>query len=58
MINELVKEKKQKLPQVSASLSVEVYDLIKELAERERRSISSMTAILLEKGFKDKTRRR
>ena len=58
MINELVKERKQKLPQVSASLSVEVYELIKELAERERRSISSMTAILLEKGFKDKTRRR
>lgn len=54
----VLKEKKLKLPQVSTSISQEVYDLIKDLADRERRSVSSMTAILLEKGFKDKTRKR
>jgi hypothetical protein len=58
MTEEVQKEKKPKLPQVSASIPQEVYDSIKELADRERRSISSMTAILLEKGFKDKTRKR
>jgi len=46
------------LPQVSSTLDLEVYGEIKELAEKESRSISSMVAILLAQAIKERTRKR
>ena len=46
------------LPQVSSTLDLELYGEIKELAEKESRSISSMVAILLAQAVKERTRKR
>lgn len=46
------------LPQVSSTLDLELYGEIKELAEKESRSISSMVAILLAQAIKERTRKR
>lgn len=46
------------LPQVSSTLDVELYAEIKEMAEKESRSVSSMVAILLAQAVKERTRKR
>ena len=46
------------LPQVSSTLDLELYGEIKELAEKESRSISSMVAILLAQAVKERIRKR
>jgi hypothetical protein len=44
-------------PQVSASVSRELYDDIAEMAEKQDRSVSSMVAILLQQAVKEKKRK-
>lgn len=46
------------LPQVSSTLDAELYSEIKDLAEKESRSISSMVSILLAQAVKERTRKR
>lgn len=45
-------------PQISATVSQEIYDSIDAFAKEDRRSISEMVALLLEKAIKEKTRNR
>lgn len=45
-------------PQISTTVDQEVYDKISELASDEKRSVSEMVALLLERAIKDKTRNR
>ena len=46
------------LPQVSSTLDLELYGEIKDLAEKESRSISSMVAILLAQAVKERNRKK
>jgi hypothetical protein len=45
-------------PQVSATITPELYSDIKDFAEKENRSISLMVAMLLQLAIKEKTRKR
>ena len=45
-------------PQVSATISRELYDEISLLAEKESRSISSMAAVLLQQAIKERNRKK
>jgi hypothetical protein len=47
-----------RLPQVHATVTIDVFDALKSLADKEKRTLSSMASILIEKGLKDKIRRR
>jgi hypothetical protein len=47
---------KEQKPQVSASIQDELYQSIKDMADREGRSISSMVAILLQAAVKERER--
>lgn len=47
---------KEQKPQVSASIADELYQSIKDMADREGRSISSMVAILLQAAVKERER--
>lgn len=45
-------------PQLSATVDQELHDSIKEMAEKESRSISQMVAILLQQAVKERLRKR
>lgn len=45
-------------PQISSTLTPELYGEIKEMATKEDRSISSMVSILLAQAVKERTRKR
>jgi len=47
-----------RLPQLHATVTTEIYGMVQELANREKRTLSSMASILIERGLKDKTRKR
>lgn len=47
-----------KNPQVSATVSPELFEEISELAEKEDRSLSKMVAMLLEQAVKNRLRKR
>jgi hypothetical protein len=48
----------QRRPQISATVDQEVYEAILELAKKQDRTHSDMTALLLKQAVKDKTRNR
>jgi hypothetical protein len=45
-------------PQISTTVDQDVYDQISKLADSEKRTVSEMTALLLELAIKEKTRNR
>lgn len=46
------------MKRITASISDELHQKIKELAEKEKRSFSQMVEILLEYSLREKTRKR
>lgn len=48
--------KSNRLPQLHATVSTELYALVQEMAEKEKRTLSSMASILVERGLKEKIR--
>lgn len=45
-------------PQVSSTIPQELYDQLLALATKEKRTLSEMVSLLLEKAVKEKTRKR
>lgn len=55
---EEVQKSSNRLPQIHSTVSLEVFEALKALADKEKRTLSSMASLLIERGLKDKTRRR
>ena len=47
-----------KLPQLHATVTNETYNAVKELADKEKRTLSSMASILIEKAIKERNRKK
>ncbi len=47
-----------RLPQLHATVTTEIFQLVQDLATKEKRTLSAMASILIERGLKDKTRKR
>jgi len=45
-------------PQVSSTVSQELFDQIKALADKNKRTLSEMVCLLLQQAVKEKTRKR
>lgn len=50
--------KSNRLPQLHATVTTEIFVMVQELAAKEKRTLSAMASILIERGLKDKTRKR
>ncbi len=49
---------KRKNPQLSATVDSEIYSEVESMAQREDRSLSEMTAILIRQAVKERKRKR